>query len=107
MAAQPVAAQPAVAPEPVAEAPAAAESASVDGKAVYDRVCFACHGTGAAGAPKLGDKAAWAPRIAQGKATLLQHATNGFNVMPPKGGNMSLSDNELEAAVEYLMAQGQ
>jgi len=88
--------------EPVAEA--AAAPAAVDGQQVYQMSCFACHGTGAAGAPKLGDKAAWEPRVAQGKATLLQHALGGFNAMPPKGGNMSLSDDQVSAAIDFMIS---
>ncbi|HQO29833.1 MAG TPA: c-type cytochrome, partial [Accumulibacter sp.] len=66
-------------------------------------VCNACHGTGAAGAPKAGDKAAWAPRIAAGMPALLESATKGKNAMPPKGGAADLSDAELKAAVEHLV----
>lgn len=76
-----------------------------DGKTIYTTVCSACHGTGAAGAPKTGDKAAWAPRIAQGMATLLKNATNGKNAMPAKGGAADLTDAELKSAVEYLTSQ--
>ena len=75
------------------------------GKSVYDATCMACHATGAAGAPKLGDKAAWADRIAKGKETLFNHAINGFKGMPPKGGNAGLSDEEVKAAVEYIVAE--
>ena len=74
-----------------------------DGATVYASVCQACHASGAAGAPKAGDKAAWAPRIAQGSATLLKNATNGKGAMPPKGGGADLSDAELKAAVEHLV----
>ena len=73
-----------------------------DGATVYKAVCVACHGTGVAGAPKTGDKAAWAPRIATGMAALLTSATNGKNAMPPRGGAADLTDAELKAAVEYL-----
>ena len=97
---------PAVAQPAVTEA-AAPPAAAADGKAVYQTACFACHGTGAAGAPKLDDKANWVPRIAQGEATLVQHAIGGINAMPPKGGNMSLSDAEVEAAVVYMVNQAQ
>jgi len=83
--------------------PVATASASVDGKGTYTSACFACHGTGAAGAPKLGDKGAWTKRIAQGMDTLLDHAINGFKGMPAKGGNASLSDAAVEAAVEYMV----
>ena len=57
------------------------------------------------GAPKTGDKAAWQPRIGQGVPTLYTHALNGIRAMPPKGGNPSLSDAEVKAAVDYLVAQ--
>lgn len=79
----------------------------VDGKKVYESICQACHNTGAAGAPKAGDKGAWGPRIAQGKDTLFKHAIGGFTgktgTMPPKGGNPALSDAEVKAAVEHLI----
>src|SRR5688572_31193414 len=85
-------------------------AAPMDGKSVFDAACAACHGTGIAGAPKIGDKAAWAPRIAQGAATLEQHAIEGFQgqagLMPAKGGRTDLSDDAVRAAVEYLAAQG-
>jgi cytochrome c5 len=55
------------------------------GKQVYQQTCIACHGAGVAGAPKFGDKTAWAPRIAKGKATLYDHALHGFNALPPRG----------------------
>ncbi len=98
----------------VAEAPAptasltagAAPAAAVrSGEAVYNAACMACHTTGAAGAPKLGDKAAWSPRVAQGSATLVQHALQGFKGMPAKGGCTTCSDAEIKAAVEYLTAE--
>jgi cytochrome c5 len=87
---------------------AAAEGGgAIDGKAVFQGTCFACHGTGAAGSPKAGDKAAWAPHLAKGLATLHQHAIHGFTgkkgMMPAKGGNMSLSDAQVEAAVNYMV----
>lgn len=87
------------------EAAAAAEPATASGKGkdIYQASCFACHGTGAAGAPKLGDQAAWAPRIAQGMDTLMQHTLNGFNAMPPKGTCFTCSDEDLKAAVEYMI----
>ena len=81
-----------------------------DGKGTYQQACFACHGTGAAGAPKMGDKALWAPRIKQGMATLETHAIKGFSskpgvMMPPKGGRMDLSDADIKAAVAYIVSQ--
>jgi len=109
--AAPASATSAAAAAPAAGAPAAAAVAAAgpaDGKKVYDGTCHVCHAAGIAGAPKYGDKAAWGPRIAQGEATLVQHATNGFQgkagVMPPKGGNTSLTDADIKAAVEYMAA---
>ncbi|MCP4008810.1 MAG: cytochrome c5 family protein [Proteobacteria bacterium] len=81
-------------------------SQAVDSAALYQASCFACHGTGAAGSPVLGDKEAWAPRIAQSEATLLEHAINGFNAMPPRGASM-LKDDELKAVVAYMVENSQ
>ena len=87
---------------------APAAGGAVDGKAIFQSTCFACHGTGAAGAPKAGDKSAWGPRIAKGKSTLYQHALHGFQgksgMMPAKGGNTSLSDAAVEAAVDSMVS---
>ncbi|MBK7956618.1 MAG: cytochrome c5 family protein [Candidatus Accumulibacter sp.] len=74
-----------------------------DGATVYNSVCMACHASGAAGAPKAGDKAAWAPRIATGTAALITSVTNGKNAMPAKGGSPDLTDGEIKAAVEHLV----
>lgn len=96
-------------PEPVAaaaEQTAAEPAAAVDGQKVFQSSCQACHATGVAGAPKLGDKEAWAPRIAKGNDALLSSVKNGLNAMPPKGGCMGCSDEELDAAVTYLVEQG-
>ncbi len=75
---------------------------------MFTATCSVCHAAGIAGAPKFGDKAAWAPRIAQGLPTLQQHAIAGYQgkagVMPPKGGNASLSDAAVKAAVEYMVS---
>jgi cytochrome c5 len=91
----------------VAMAPAAAP-AKIDGKAIYDQACVACHGAGIAGAPKLGDKAAWAPRLKQGMPLLYEHSIKGFTgkggMMPPKGGRMDFSDDQVKAAVDYMAA---
>ncbi len=79
-----------------------AGGAARSGEEVTKAACMACHGTGAAGAPKLGDKAAWAPRIAMGFQKLVASAAKGKNAMPAKGGDASLSDIELARAVAYL-----
>lgn len=78
---------------------------AADGKAVYTQTCQTCHASGVANAPKLGDKAAWAPRIATGSAALIASVTQGKNAMPPKGGNAKLTDDEIKAAVEYMVDQ--
>ena len=95
----------AAAPETTADAGAAA--GPLTGEQVYSKHCLACHGTGAAGAPKTGDAAAWAPRIAAGMDSLLANATNGLNAMPPKGLCMACSDAELQGAVEYMVSSSQ
>ncbi len=78
-------------------------SAGIDGGAIYQRVCMACHETGAAGAPRRGNEGEWADRIDQGWDTLLDHSINGFNAMPARGGNPSLSDEEVAASTAYLL----
>jgi cytochrome c5 len=88
-----------------APSPAAAGGAA-NGKSVFDANCSACHATGVAGAPKIGDKAAWAPRLKQGMDTLHQSALKGKGAMPAKGGNGSLSDADVTAAVDFLAGQG-
>jgi cytochrome c5 len=104
-AAKPEAAK-AEAPKPqvatAAEKPAAAAG---NGKKIYDQTCMVCHAAGVANAPKLGDKAAWAPRIQQGLDALVQASIKGKGAMPPKGGNASLSDADLRAAVEFMVSQ--
>ena len=77
------------------------------GEEVYNSNCIACHGTGAAGAPKLGDAAAWAPRIAAGMDSMLANATNGLNAMPPKGLCMTCSAEELQGSIEYMVNKSQ
>ena len=89
---------------PAAAAGAAADAGPPDGKKIYDTVCMACHATGAAGAPKFGDKAAWAPRIKTGNDALYTSALKGKNQMPAKGGNPALSDAAVKAAVDYMVA---
>lgn len=89
----------------------AAQADTAKGKSVYEASCSACHAAGVAGAPKLGDKAAWEERIAQGIAVLEEHAIKGFQgktgFMPPKGGAMHLSDADVKAAVAYMVGQAQ
>ena len=90
---------------------AAATPAGADGKKVFDGLCVACHGSKLPGIPQFGDKAAWAPRIAQGKDTLYQHALHGFTgksgmMMPPKGGGAN-TDDEVKAAVDYMVSNSQ
>lgn len=106
------AAAPAPAAEPAATAPAAVAAAApapapaadtaAAGKALYDTVCMACHAAGVAGAPKFGDKTAWAPRLAAGMDEVLKIATTGKGAMPPKGGSTA-SDADFKAAVEYMV----
>lgn len=76
---------------------------AADGKAVYDKTCVACHATGVANAPKFGDKAAWAPRIATGRDALVASVVKGKGAMPPKAGAANLSDDDIKAAVDYLV----
>lgn len=101
---------PAPAPAPatapvVATAPVAENTV---GKSVFGKVCAMCHAVGAAGSPKPGDKADWGPRIAQGKDVLYKHALEGFTgakgQMPARGANASLSDDEVKAAVDYMVS---
>ena len=83
---------------------AALPAAAADGKAVYDKTCVACHASGVANAPKLGDKAAWAPRIATGKDALLASVIKGKGAMPPKAGAADLKDDDLKAAIDYMVS---
>lgn len=113
VASAPVAAAPAAeAPAAAPAAPAASASAQavggsdlVKGEQVYTATCLACHGAGVLGAPKVGDKAAWAPRIAKGIDTVHTNALNGLNMMPPKGGNAGLSDGDLKSAVDFMVSK--
>lgn len=79
-----------------------------DGTELYEVACKACHGVGLAGAPKVGDAAAWGPRLAKGKATLYEHAIKGFTgqagVMPAKGGRTDVSDDLIKEAVDHIVA---
>jgi len=108
LAAAPAALTP-VAPAATPPAPAAAPAGAgaETGKALYNAACVACHGAGIAGAPKFGDKGAWAARIQQGNPVLYEHAIKGFQgkagVMPPKGGS-SAPDNDVKSAVDYMVS---
>ena len=91
------------APAPAAKAAAAPQAAAGRGKAVYDTTCMVCHAAGVAGAPKTGDKAQWAPRMKAGMSALYASSIKGKNAMPPKGGNLSLPDADVRAAVDYMV----
>jgi len=92
--------------ETAAAAPAAASGAAA-GEAIYNKACIACHAAGVAGAPKLGDAAAWEPRIAKGIDALLETAINGLNAMPPRGTCMDCSDDDLRNAIEFMTSKAQ
>jgi cytochrome c5 len=79
-------------------------SAIADGQSTYTKTCSLCHGAGVAGAPKFGDKVAWAPRIANGVDALAASVKSGKGAMPPKGTCMDCSDADLKAAVEYMIS---
>ena len=81
------------------------QDATISGQAVYSKACVSCHKMGLAGAPKTGDQEAWKPLIDQGMDSLVGNAIKGVGKMPAKGGNPSLSDAEVRAAVEYMVEQ--
>jgi cytochrome c5 len=83
---------------------AGATSGKPDGRKVYEATCIACHAAGVANAPKFGDKKAWAPHLAHGADELYQTALKGKGAMPPKGGNLTLSEGEVKAAVDYMLS---
>lgn len=95
-----------LAAQPIAGAAAAGPRT---GEQVYNAVCTACHGSGVAGAPKLGDKGAWRARLAQGEKMLIQHALNGFQgktgMMPAKGGCSTCSNDDITNGVKYLISR--
>ena len=94
------------APAPAAAAgPAPSAEVLAKGEKIYGATCIACHGAGVLGAPKFGDKTAWQPRIAKGKDALYSSALNGFKMMPPRGGNAALKDDEMKAAVDYMVSK--
>lgn len=92
---------------PVSKPPVVETTGPRDGKTIYDTKCAACHATDAIGAPMFGNKDSWAPRIAKGIDTLVNHAINGLNAMPPKGTCGDCSDDELKATVEYMVNNSQ
>ncbi|TYO99351.1 cytochrome c5 [Geothermobacter ehrlichii] len=85
--------------------PPSAVFAAASGMAVYQKACGFCHDSGVAGAPKLGDKVAWKERLGKGIEGLSESVLEGKGAMPPKGGNASLSEAEVRAAVEYMVEQ--
>lgn len=98
---------PAPAAAPVAAAPVAAANAA--GESTYKKVCALCHASGVAGAPIPGNKDDWAPRVAQGKDVLYKHSIEGYTgakgMMPARGGNPNLSDDDMKAAVDYMLSK--
>ena len=107
-----VSADPVVTEEPAAVVEAVVPAVNSKGKETYDVVCFACHAQGLAGAPKPGDKEAWPARIAQGNDVLYDHAINGYtgasgSMMPAKGGRADIADDDIKAAVDYMVAESQ
>ena len=86
----------------VADNSAPQENAIISGEKISQVNCILCHGAGVMGAPKIGDATQWEARIAQGKEKLINHAIQGINMMPAKGGNAALSDEEVAAAVIWM-----
>lgn len=84
---------------------AAGPALAGDGKGVYDKTCVACHASGVAGAPKLGDKAAWGPRVGAGKEAMIATVVKGKGAMPPRAGQPNLSDGEIGDAVDFMLGQ--
>ncbi len=82
----------------------AGQAFAADGKAIYESTCKVCHDQGVAGAPKMGDKAAWAPRIKTGEAAMIQSVAKGKGAMPAKAGNAALSEADLKASVQYMVS---
>ncbi|WP_300495539.1 c-type cytochrome [uncultured Methylophaga sp.] len=100
--------------EQIAQAPVAEETEAADdaadasvGKQVVTQVCAVCHGSGMMNSPKIGNGADWAPRLEKGIDTLYDHAINGFNMMPARGGNPKLTDDEVKAAVDYMVSSAE
>ena len=91
--------------EGASEAVSEVSDGGATGQKIYKQSCQACHANGVANAPKPGDKAAWAPRIATGMDAMLAVAKKGKGAMPPKGTCMGCSDDDLKAAIEYMVSQ--
>lgn len=87
----------------IVAAAAGSSAIAADGKAVYDKTCAMCHAAGVANAPKFGDKAAWAPRVATGRDALIASVLKGKGAMPPKGGAADLSEDDVKAGVDYMV----
>ncbi|TFH49758.1 MAG: cytochrome c5 family protein [Lysobacterales bacterium] len=92
-----------VAAAPTMPGAAPADAGAKSGEQVFNATCTVCHTAGVAGAPKVGDKAAWEPRLARGMDALVNSSVKGKGAMPPKGGNASLSDAEVKSAVQYML----
>ena len=97
--------EPAIATLQIEESVAVVETAPEGGEKVYQQACLMCHEAGVAGSPMTGDKAGWVSRIAQGRDILVSNAIGGIGVMPPKGGQLQLSDEEVASAVDYMIDQ--
>jgi cytochrome c5 len=99
--------------EPIGKVRVAGESAANEaaasgprsGEEVFGQYCTACHTAGVMGAPKINNADDWKPRLAQGMDTVLKHAINGYNAMPPKGTCADCSEDEIKAAIEYMTAE--
>ncbi|NHZ96033.1 cytochrome c5 family protein [Massilia sp. CCM 8734] len=96
---------PAAAPAPAPSAPSAAVLAA--GEKIYTASCASCHAAAVMGAPKLGDKPSWTPRIAKGVDVLYASAINGLKMMPPRGGNAALKDEEIKSVVDFMVSKAQ
>ena len=94
---------PAPAPAAAAKGPAPSAEILAQGEKIYTTACVACHGAGVLNAPKFGDKALWEPRIAKGMQTLYTNSINGIAMMPARGGNAAFKDDEMKAAVDYMV----
>jgi cytochrome c5 len=89
----------------VAKGPAPSAEVLAKGEKIYTATCLACHGAGVLGSPKIGDKAMWEPRIAKGIDVLYTNSINSLNMMPARGGNAALKDDEMKAAVDYMVSK--